>query len=518
MRLAVIDVGSNSCHMVVADVAPDGGIQVVDRVKEMVRLGRRSFVTGRLAPEAMELGVSAVRTFCRLARAHGVDRTRAVATSAVREARNGAAFVDHLRRETGLGVRVISGAEEARLIFRAARHAFGLDGGPHLVLDMGGGSVELVLVQNRRPVWLRSLPLGAARLTEKFLTSDPPSARQLRRLVSHLDDTLGPALRPVRHAGVQRVIGTSGTVNHLIALVRAARGDDASRLHGVRATAVEIARLRRRLVALDAEKRAALPGMDTKRVDLVPASAVLVDYVLAHAGAPDLVACTWALREGLLLDLAERVAGKPARLDVRRRSVEALAARFGGPDAHGRQVARLSLALFDALAPALGLPPASRELIEYAALLHDIGRAIDHDRHHRHSSYLIRNSELLGFEPDEVAVMAEVARGHRKQAPKGADPELRALGPAVRRTVRGLAALVRLADGLDRTKAGVVERVRARVSPKKLVIEAIAPPADAELEIWAAERRADLLARLLDRPVELRAVAPAVRLAAGRAR
>src|SRR5262247_4259166 len=160
--------------MVVADVTSDGHVQVVDRVKEMVRLGRRSFMTGKLAPQAMDLAAHALGTFARLARVRGVKRLRAVATSAVREARNGAAFVQRLRRETGLAVRVISGPEEARLIFRAARHALGLAGGPHLLLDVGGGSVELALVQDGHPLWLRSMPLGVARVSERFLPADPP--------------------------------------------------------------------------------------------------------------------------------------------------------------------------------------------------------------------------------------------------------------------------------------------------------------------------------------------------------
>src|SRR5262245_45622206 len=171
--------------MVIADVTPDGRLEVVDRVKEMVRLGRRAFTTGRLGPEAMDLTVRAIRTFCRLARARRVERVRAVATSAVREARNGESFVRRLRREAGLAVRVISGAEEARLIFRAARHALGLEGGPHLVLDVGGGSVELGLVRDGRPLWLHSLPLGVARLTERFLTVDPPRPGQVRQLERH---------------------------------------------------------------------------------------------------------------------------------------------------------------------------------------------------------------------------------------------------------------------------------------------------------------------------------------------
>src|SRR5437867_6471424 len=235
--------------MVIAEVRPEGHVRVVERVKEMVRLGRRAFTTGRLSAEAMDLAVRAVQDFGRLARARRVDRLRAVATSAVREARNGPALVRRLRRETGIAVRVISGLEEARLIFRAARHALGLEGGPHLLVDVGGGSVELVLVHEGRPLWLRSLPLGVARLTERFLASDPPTARQVQRLEKLLERELGALLRSARHAGVARVIGTSGTVNTLVGMAAAARGHEPPRLHGAHATAREVTRIRRRLLA-----------------------------------------------------------------------------------------------------------------------------------------------------------------------------------------------------------------------------------------------------------------------------
>src|SRR2546428_136935 len=375
VRLAAIDVGSNSVHVVVADVSTDGRVEVVDRVKEMVRLGRRTFTTGRLPPAAMDLAVGAVKTFARLAHARRVVRMRAVATSAVREARNGMAFVRRLRRETGLPVKVITGAEEARLIFRAAQHALGLRGGPHLLLDVGGGSVELVLVQQGRPLWLRSLPLGAARLAERFLISDPPTNRQIQRLEKHLARELGSLLTSARHAGVARVIGTSGTVNTLVAMAAAARGQDLPRLHGARATAREVRRMRRRLLALSA-----------------------------------------------------------------------------GP------------------AAARALPATARELLTHAALLPDMGHAIAHTRHHHHSCYLIRNMELIAFDPLEIEIMAQVARGHRKQVPKLADPELQALPRAARRVVRGLAALLRTADALDRTHFGAVRRLRVALSSAPLVI------------------------------------------------
>lgn len=227
MRLAAIDVGSNSVHMLVADVTRGGHIEVVDRVKEVVRLGRRVFVTGRLTAESMDLAARALKHFEQVAKAQHVERLRVVATSAVREASNRSAFLKRIRRETGLAVEVISGQEEARLIFSAARYALGLDGGPHLLLDVGGGSVELVLVREGRPLWLRSFPLGAARLTEKFLTSDPPGEAQVAALSAHLKRELGEVLDDARRQGVTRTIGTSGTVNSLVAMVRAARGEGA---------------------------------------------------------------------------------------------------------------------------------------------------------------------------------------------------------------------------------------------------------------------------------------------------
>jgi exopolyphosphatase/guanosine-5'-triphosphate,3'-diphosphate pyrophosphatase len=503
--MGAIDLGSNSVHMVIAEVSADGRIEVVDRVKEMVRLGRRAFTTGRLRPDAMDLAVRAVKTFYRLAQAQRVERLRAVATSAVREARNGPGFVRRLRRETGIAVHVIAGAEEARLIFRAARHALGLEGGPHLLLDVGGGSVELVLVRDGRPLWLRSLPLGAARLSERFLTADPPRAGQVRQLERHLERALGTLLAAARHAGVVDVVGTSGTVNALVAMARTARGEEVGRLHGASASAAEVTRLRRRLLAVGTARRAELPGIDAKRADLMPAAVVLVDFVLSRVRASELVACTWALREGVLLDLARVERGRAsAPAASRRRRVEVVAERFAGANAHGRQVARLALALFDATAPKLGLPASARELLEYAALLHDVGHSVDHDRHHRHSYYLIRHAELLGFDALEVEVLAQVARGHRKQVPKLADPQLSALPARARRTVRGLAALLRVADALDRTHFGVVRGLAVRFQDGRVVIDVDPGGENAELEVWAAERRTDLLARLLDRPVTLR--------------
>jgi exopolyphosphatase/guanosine-5'-triphosphate,3'-diphosphate pyrophosphatase len=502
MRLAAIDVGSNSVHMIVADVTRDGHLEVVDRVKEMVRLGRRSFTTGRLTAESMDLAVRALSNFKRLASVRRVTRLRAVATSAVREARNRSEFIRRIKLETGMTVEVISGLDEARLIYQAARHALGLDGGPHLLVDVGGGSVELVLVRDGRPLWMRSVRLGAARLTERFLTDDPPTREQMDRLLAHLERTIGPVMRKARRAGVVRAIGTSGTINTLVAMARSARGEDLGRLHGALASTNEISDLTRDLIQANAALRVELPGMDAKRADLMPAAAVLVDFILKKSGAPQLAACTWALREGVLLGLAHKIDARSAG-DARRRSVNALATRFLARNEHGKQVARLGLKLFDATAPVLGLPKTARELLEYAALLHDVGHAIDHDRHNRHSYYLIKNAELFGFDTDEIEVIAQAARGHRKQAPKLDSPDLKLLGTAIRRHVRGLAAILRIADALDRSHFGVVKNIEVGYLPGRVIVRIDSNGEKADLELWTCERRTDLLSRLLERQVIL---------------
>jgi exopolyphosphatase / guanosine-5'-triphosphate,3'-diphosphate pyrophosphatase len=502
MRLAAIDVGSNSVHMIIADVTREGHIDVVDRVKEMVRLGRRSFTTGRLTDEAMDLAVRTLVYFRRLANVRRVGRMRAVATSAVREARNRGEFIRRIQRETGIAVEVISGNDEARLIFDAARHALGLEGGPFLLVDVGGGSVELVLVKDARPLWLKSVRLGAARLTEQFLLDDPPTAAQRKHLQQHLEATIGELLRDARRAGVVRAIGTSGTINTLVAMARGARGEELGRLHGASASAAEIATISEQLLEANAALRADLPGIDAKRADQMAAAGMLADFVIRRSGAEELLACTWAMREGLLLGLL-RNKGTGKSADARRRSVHGVAARFLGDNAHGRHVAKLALTLFDATALVLGLNGTARELLEYAALLHDIGHAIDHDRHNRHSYYLIKNADLLGFDPGEVEVMALAARSHRKQGGQLDSTELRGLSAGHRRLVRGLAAILRVADALDRSHFGVVKGIKARYSPGRLTVEVSAGPRDGELEIWTCERRTELLEKLLDRRIVL---------------
>jgi exopolyphosphatase/guanosine-5'-triphosphate,3'-diphosphate pyrophosphatase len=258
------------------------------------------------------------------------------------------------------------------------------------------------------------------------------------------------------------------------------------------------------LLGVGANARAELPGMDAKRTDQIAAAAMLADFVLRRSGAPELQACGWALREGVLLSLIPHYEERNSP-DARRRSVTGLATRFSGDNVHGRHVAKLALNLYDAVAPMLGLNGTAREMLEYAALLHDVGHAIEHDRHNRHSYYLIKNGDLLGFEPEEIEILALAARGHRKQGGQFYPEELGALSTGARRAARGLAAILRVADGLDRSHFGVVKRIKPYFMPGRLVLEVGSGHDSVDLELWTCERRTDLLAKLLDRRIILQA-------------
>ena len=509
MRIAAIDVGSNSIHMIVAEARPDGHFIVLDREKEMVKLGEKSLTTGRLQKSAMDRGLRTLKTFKSIAGRHGVTRIHAVATSAVREAGNGGEFIQRIYDELGVRVRVISGREEARLIHLGVAQVEDLDGPPTLVMDIGGGSVEIILAEKDRAPELHSLKLGVARITETFLTEDPPRPKEIARLEKFLRAELEPALASAARRRVRRVIGTSGTVLSLVSMAAHRLGvHPGSHVHGLAVPAEAVSRLRRSLVRADREGRLAMRGMDPKRVDMIASGAVLADVVLRRIRATRIQACTWALREGLLQDFIARHAKgieESARIaDVRRRSVVRLMRRFGSPQAHSEQVARLALRLFDQFRGRLGLRAESRSWLESAALLHDVGHLIEHEEHHRHSYYLIVNSELYGFKPDEIEAVGQIAlHHHRKGIPKPADAGGEPLPPDVWRQVKACAALLRLAEGLDRSHFGAVLDVKVRGRGRRVVLELQASGAEASLDVWEAKRRTELLEKILGAEVAL---------------
>jgi exopolyphosphatase/guanosine-5'-triphosphate,3'-diphosphate pyrophosphatase len=504
MRIAAIDIGSNSFHMVIVE-SRSGGFHVIDREKEMVRLGERTLSRGRLSAASMRRGLDALREYKRLADMHGVDKLLVVATSAVREAANGEDFLERVGGEIGFYPQVVSGEEEARLIYLAALHSVNLEGRRTLVVDIGGGSVELAMGAGPQVEWAVSEKLGVLRMTERFVHSDPLAARDERRLAGYVREYMEPHAARARDEGFDLVVGTSGTALALGAMATEA-GTLPESLHHLTVPATALHSLRRRLVGTTLKGRRRLPLMDERRADIIVAGAIVLDEILDALKAKEIVLCEWALREGLLLDYLtghkRAVARAEAYPDVRRRSVVALAERCHFHEAHARQVAALALGLFDATVARHRLQAPERSLLEYAALLHDIGRHISYPDRHRHTEYLVRNGGLRGFDPREIEIMALVGRYHRRGVPRKKNVAFATLARPDREAVRVMAGLLRLADALDRSHRGVVKAVAVSETSRGLRLRCEVE-GDAGLEQWASGRRVDLLERTLDRAIQV---------------
>lgn len=519
MRIAAIDCGTNSFHLLIGQVNADGVVVTIDRAKDMVRLGDSTFSTGVISPESFARAAEALRTFRRIAESHSCDAVIAVATSATREADNGGEFVRAMRDETGIDLQVITGEEEARLIYLGARSTLPLASRRALLVDIGGGSVELMVCDGRELYFQRSLKLGVLRLLQ-LLKGDPPTHDEIAQLAEHCHRQLEKIAGPMLRIGFDLVALSSGTARALAELIAPAQqpprpaevfkekegkeGKDRARI--IRFG--DIYALEQRLCAVSSVDRARLAGLDPRRVDSIVAGVVLVRSLLEVFHADEYMLCDAALREGLIYDYAAK--NRPGIQlvdefpDLRRRSVVGLMRRTQVREPHAQVVARLALDLFRGLRPLHGLPNADGELLEFAALLHDIGFYIAASKHHKHGQYLIENIAMPGFSEDEIHVLAQTVRYHRKSTPKEGHEDFTALAEGLRRRVRVLAGLLRIADGLDRTNRQLVHGVRVRILSKEIeLVLSIGSTEDVELELWSARRKADLAEEVFRRKVRL---------------
>lgn len=506
--LAAVDVGTNSFHLVVARISDDDRFEVVGREKEMVRLGRGAGDMKRLTPDAIDRGVAVLSRFRRIAEVSDAP-LRAVATSAVREAENHDEFIVRAWREAGVDVETISGVEEARLIHLGVLQALPVYDQPLLLCDIGGGSTELLIGERGTVRAARSLKLGAVRLTDRFFGSGrlhPSAVDSCRR---HVQSVLAPFVREVERHGFAVAVGSSGTVQQVVKMSHAAAGTEPLRtLNGAKLTRAELARVVKAVVkASRAGTRDGLPGLEEKRSDIILAGALILEGVVDACGIDELVVSDYALREGVLLDTIHRRRGGSLHhlSDVSRRSVQALVDTCDDDPAHSAWVARLALELFDATADLHGLDNGCRDYLEAAALLANVGLFVSHAKHHKHSYYVIRNSErLVGFADDEIEIIAQVARYHRKSAPKSRHPEFAALDDGDQRVVRTLAGLLRVAIGLDRSHRQLVESLQIDTSGKRVVVGVVPTDgADLSLELYDAGERTGLLTDVLGRPIEV---------------
>jgi len=504
VRISAIDIGSNSIRQIIADVSASGSIRVIDEMKAAPRLGAGLHSKGRLSETAMDEAIAVLTRMATLATQLGAKRTRVVATSAVRDAENGSEWLARVRQETGLRVTILSGEEEAQLGFRSAVAHFDLAKGRAVVMDIGGGSLEVALSAGGLVERLISLPLGTIRLTERYLDkgTSPGAMRKLRRKVRK---TLREELSARDWRGAQ-IIGSGGTFTNLGGIMLARQGLHTARSpHGTIVSRVDLEHVLSWLSSLPQSERQAVPGLNPARADIIVAGLAVAAEVLARIEASSMVVSSYGIREGILLDLARVTPALADRGEARERSVKNLAERTSYEELHAKQVQRLALQLFDSLGQRIGCAPEDRETLADAALLHDIGYHISYDKHHKHSSHLISHAELLGMTPAEQVVIANVARYHRGAEPKKSHPAFASLDPESRARVVRLAAILRVADGFDRGHTASVEQIKVRWLERAIRLTAVPAPraGNVRLELWGASRKSELLSKVAGVPVEI---------------
>jgi exopolyphosphatase/guanosine-5'-triphosphate,3'-diphosphate pyrophosphatase len=508
-NLAALDLGTNSFHLVVARLL-ENGYEVVTREKETVRLGHGGGDMKELSADAIDRGISSLRRMQRIASSHNAS-LRAVATSAIREAQNADVFLTRARKEAKVDVEVISGLEEARLIHLGVLQAVPAFDQRILLVDIGGGSTEVLVGERGEMLAARSFKLGAVRLTDRFFPGGTTSSDSVGECRSYVRSILATFDREVEELGFDVAIVSSGTAETMARMIHAARDDTA--LHTFNRFEFSVSELQSVTEGLAKKKtsdeRRSTPGLDPARADIIVAGALLLEGVADIYGVKSFVFSEAALREGVLLDTIARFQGGALHhlRDVSRRSIKALAERCDDDLTHSAHVATLALQLFDATEKLHGLAGDAREYLEAGALLANVGLVISHSKHHLHSYYVIRNSELTGLTDNEIEIIAQIARYHRKSAPKSSHVEFARLSPEDQRLVTTLAAILRVAIGLDRSHDGRVRSLMAHVRRDRLVVEAEAKRGkEISLELYTANERSDLLEEVLDQRVSIVAV------------
>ncbi|MEA5465205.1 Ppx/GppA phosphatase family protein [Leptothoe sp. PORK10 BA2] len=498
--LAAIDVGTNSVHMVVAKIQPElPAFTIIGCEKDTVRLGNFRPGTNCLSDEAMDRGVAALKRCKQIADSHQADDIVAVATSATREAANGQFFIDRVQQEVGLEINLISGLEEARRIYLGVLSGMELHGKPHVIIDIGGGSTEIILGTGERHRFLSSTKVGAVRLNAQMITSNPISKEEFLQLQAYVRGRLEPNIDELKTKLVAgeplSLVGTSGTVESLAILTAIEKsGTLPARLNGYTMTIDELDRGIQKLRRMSFSERLKLPEISARRAEIIVPGAVILREAMRLLDLDRITICEHALREGLVVDwmlthglIENRMQYQQS---VRERSVLKATKKYHADTAHSQRVATFALALFDQTRGVLHQwGPLEREILWAASMLHNCGHFVSHGSHHQHSYYLIRNGELLGFTSNEIELIANIARYHRKSTPKLKHEHYKELTKENRKIVSQLSAMLRVAVGLDRRRVGAIAKFQTTYEPKKRTMTLGFTPTEmqdnCELEVWS---------------------------------
>jgi exopolyphosphatase/guanosine-5'-triphosphate,3'-diphosphate pyrophosphatase len=506
---AAIDVGTNSFHLIIASVNNRGMLQIILREKEMVRLGSGSGDMKYIQKDAMERGVRALQNFAELARSKNAE-IRAVATSAVREALNRDEFLNMVKEQTGIEIEVVSGTEEGRLIYIGAIHALPIYNQKVFILDIGGGSTETIIGQDGEIRYVHSEKIGSIRLTNRFGLDSDITNEQIKECRDYIKGCWTPILKRIYSIGFESVVCTSGTILNIAAMSltmnKEVVPDILNGLTVTKARMLEV--IDRILEAKNLSARQNLPGMDPKRADIIVAGSLILEQALIQLNIEKILISSFALREGIVFDTIQKKEAlqKFHHLSrLRFETIYSICQEYKVNLTHSEHVKDISLKLFDDLQSLHRLGYAERELLEAAALLHDIGYHISHDQHHKHSYYIISHCIMPGFTNPESEVIANIARYHRKSHPKKKHENFESLPDSKKQIVRVLAGILRIAEGIDRRQMQVIKDVKAEVTENEINIYLfpVEKEQNPDIELWGANRRKLLLQETYNLPVNI---------------
>lgn len=508
MKLAAIDIGTNSIHMIVVEATSQSSFKILNREKEMAKLGVGVFASNCISNRAFEIGIKTITRYVRLADSLGVDEIITAATSAIREAHNGEDFLNEVVTQTGLSPRIISGQEEARLIFLAVRNSIALKEDKALVLDIGGGSTEAVIGDLKTIYFKDSLPLGVLRLLDMFEDRGAVGAEGRGVLEAHIRFVAEPAIEQISDVGFKRIIGTSGTIRTMGEAAHMAAGGKS--LQSVNAEVVrlkDLSELTQKLLEMKLERRAEVEGVSEKRADAIHLGGVLLTQLLKMTGVEEITLCDASLREGMILDYLEKhsqeVTALPEEsINLKHRKAAHLVYKYESDWSENCHVAYLALEIFDLTQEIHEFGDFERETLEFAALLHDIGQFISFKKHHKNSRYIIERTDPRGFTDEEILLIKHLVRYHCKAKPSKRHKKFKKLSKRNRRIVKTLSGILRIAVALNKTKNRRVKQISCQISEQKLEI-IVRGTDNLEVEIWAARRNCLVLAEALKRQVKI---------------
>lgn len=505
-RLAAIDIGTNSFHVVIADIYSDGSYSILDTFKEMVGLGA-DVASGFLSEEAIERGLIAMNHIRLLCDHQKVETILAYATSALRESTNGGEFRQLVLDETGIKIQAIPGIKEAQLIALAVQNSVDLPQDPSLLIDIGGGSVEFIILDQSTIYAKESLKIGTSRTAATFIKNDPIKKSEIEAMVSHYKQELSDFSRKIELYNPALLIGSSGTLENIAQMVASQNGKELNAtLNNFEYPLSYFLTFYDQFIKLDRKQRLQVTGIDNKRVDFIIPGMILVHHLVSKYAFKKMRTSTDALREGMIIDYIKRNSSSLTLLEeypnLRDRSIYNLLKKCNWHESHSQHVQKLAFKLFDQLEPYHNLTQHDRELLGYACLLHDIGYHISHSKHHKHALYIIQNAELKGFDNTEIELMAHVSRYHRRSTPKKRHESYAILPKEIRKQIKKIAAFMRVADGLDRSHFQTVTDLDAVMKDNTVEIQ-ITVESDPQMEIWGAKRKRELFEDLFNKPLEI---------------